>query len=267
MEYLIFIIPIVICFSSLIIQLICAIRRMQKAEKARVEKIAAEAEARNLREQERARRRIEAEEERRRREEQKALQREQQRRIAEETRKLREQEMSEHQQMIAEQRRLMTASLRYKILCRDGFRCVICGASASDGVKLHVDHIIPVSKGGKTEASNLRTLCERCNLGKGDKIEYVSALSAITHPVTPTPLPMSEGNVESYQNLSKSSAICTLNAFGIRYVDNTDRGGCLWIELTPVSATLMHDKTIDGKEIRIAQHSKAFSNAPAMYIK
>ena len=65
------------------------------------------------------------------------------------------------------QRALMTDKLRYQVLCRDGHRCVLCGASAKDGVKLHVDHIIPVSKGGKTELSNLRTLCERCNLGKG----------------------------------------------------------------------------------------------------
>lgn len=65
------------------------------------------------------------------------------------------------------QRSLMTDKLRYQVLNRDHHRCVICGASANDGVKLHVDHIIPVSKGGKTELSNLRTLCERCNLGKG----------------------------------------------------------------------------------------------------
>lgn len=71
----------------------------------------------------------------------------------------------------AYQRSIMTDSLRYDILRRDGFRCQLCGATAKDGVKLHVDHIIPVSKGGKTEPSNLRTLCERCNLGKRDKIE------------------------------------------------------------------------------------------------
>ena len=65
------------------------------------------------------------------------------------------------------QRSLMTDKLRYKIMKRDNFRCVICGASQKDGVKLHVDHIIPVSKGGKTIESNLRTLCDRCNLGKG----------------------------------------------------------------------------------------------------
>ena len=70
------------------------------------------------------------------------------------------------------ERAKMSDSLRYKVLTRDGHRCVICGASASDGVKLHVDHILPVSKGGKTEMSNLRTLCERCNLGKSDSYNY-----------------------------------------------------------------------------------------------
>ena len=69
------------------------------------------------------------------------------------------------------QRRIMTDSLRYDVMKRDGFRCVICGQTAKDGVKLHVDHIRPVSKGGKTELSNLRTLCSTCNMGKRDKYD------------------------------------------------------------------------------------------------
>ncbi len=69
------------------------------------------------------------------------------------------------------ERAKMSDSLRYSILKRDGFKCQICGATAQEGAKLHVDHIIPVSKGGKTVASNLRTLCDRCNIGKSDKIE------------------------------------------------------------------------------------------------
>lgn len=69
------------------------------------------------------------------------------------------------------QRSIMTDSLRYEILRRDEFRCQLCGATAQGGAKLHVDHIIPVSKGGKTEKCNLRTLCDQCNLGKKDKIE------------------------------------------------------------------------------------------------
>ena len=66
----------------------------------------------------------------------------------------------------------MSPSLRYEIMKRDGFRCVLCGREASDGVKLEVDHILPVSKGGKTVKSNLRTLCLECNRGKSNKYDF-----------------------------------------------------------------------------------------------
>lgn len=68
----------------------------------------------------------------------------------------------------AYERSLLTPSLRYKILQRDKMRCTICGRGQEDGVKLHVDHIKPVSKGGRTVPENLRTLCQDCNLGKSD---------------------------------------------------------------------------------------------------
>lgn len=74
------------------------------------------------------------------------------------------------QYQIKIERSKMTDSLRYDILKRDNFRCQICGSTAQDEVKLHVDHIIPVSKGGLTIESNLRTLCDRCNMGKSNKI-------------------------------------------------------------------------------------------------
>ena len=52
------------------------------------------------------------------------------------------------------------------------FRIIqICGVTSKDGAKLHVDHIIPVSKGGKTVMSNLQTLCEQCNIGKSNKTD------------------------------------------------------------------------------------------------
>lgn len=69
------------------------------------------------------------------------------------------------------ERAKMTQSLRYDILKRDHFRCQICGRSASDDVTLEVDHIIPISKGGKTVPDNLRTLCKDCNRGKRNKFE------------------------------------------------------------------------------------------------
>ena len=67
------------------------------------------------------------------------------------------------------ERAKMTKSLRYDILRRDNFTCQICGATQKDGAKLQVDHIKPVSRGGKTVANNLRVLCGDCNLGKSSK--------------------------------------------------------------------------------------------------
>lgn len=67
------------------------------------------------------------------------------------------------------ERAMMNDQLRYDVLKRDKYKCKICGTSAQDGAKLHVDHIIPVSKGGKTTISNLQTLCDRCNIGKSNK--------------------------------------------------------------------------------------------------
>jgi hypothetical protein len=54
---------------------------------------------------------------------------------------------------------------RFKILARDNFTCQYCGRSAPD-VRLHVDHVIPVCKGGTAEEQNLKTACEDCNMGK-----------------------------------------------------------------------------------------------------
>ena len=73
----------------------------------------------------------------------------------------------------------MTDKLRYSILKRDGFKCKICGRTAEDGIKLHVDHIIPVSKGGETVLNNLRTLCETCNRGKSDEIDHHISIQSI----------------------------------------------------------------------------------------
>lgn len=62
--------------------------------------------------------------------------------------------------------------LRFQVLVRDGFTCRYCGASPQKDttVTLHIDHIIPWSKGGKTTLDNLQTLCADCNLGKSNLI-------------------------------------------------------------------------------------------------
>lgn len=57
---------------------------------------------------------------------------------------------------------------RFRIFSRDNFTCRYCGRQ-SDVVPLHVDHIIPVCKGGTSDDENLITSCADCNLGKGGK--------------------------------------------------------------------------------------------------
>jgi len=67
----------------------------------------------------------------------------------------------------------MTPTVRYRIMERDNFQCVVCGARSEDSVKLVVDHLFPVSKGGETVDGNLQTLCQECNKGKGGRIPKV----------------------------------------------------------------------------------------------
>ncbi|MFK8910093.1 HNH endonuclease signature motif containing protein [Streptomyces sp. YS-3] len=48
-------------------------------------------------------------------------------------------------------------------------RCAQCGDTPlDDGVKLVVDHKIPVAWGGNNELENLQPLCEQCNAEKRD---------------------------------------------------------------------------------------------------
>lgn len=67
------------------------------------------------------------------------------------------------------QRKLMTKDLRKAIMERDNYTCQICGKYMPDGIGLQIDHIIPVSKGGKTIPSNLQVLCSKCNGKKSNK--------------------------------------------------------------------------------------------------
>lgn len=68
--------------------------------------------------------------------------------------------------------RVISSKLRYQVLKRDNFKCCACGASPAKDttVELHIDHIIPWSKGGETTIDNLQTLCSACNLGKSDSL-------------------------------------------------------------------------------------------------
>lgn len=67
-------------------------------------------------------------------------------------------------------RRSPGVRLRWRVLERDRFTCVGCGATPAltPGTVLHVDHIVPFSRGGSSAFENLQTLCDQCNYGKSN---------------------------------------------------------------------------------------------------
>lgn len=59
-------------------------------------------------------------------------------------------------------------AVRYQALKAGGGKCCLCGRSAHDGIKLHVDHIKPKSIYPELmyDVDNLQVLCDECNVGK-----------------------------------------------------------------------------------------------------
>ena len=74
---------------------------------------------------------------------------------------------SEGSDIIKYKRRLagyISLKKRLAIFKRDNFKCCYCGSNK----QLTIDHICPITKGGKSATSNLQTLCDKCNAGKKD---------------------------------------------------------------------------------------------------
>lgn len=58
---------------------------------------------------------------------------------------------------------------RAEIIERDKGRCWICKKYVAKSL-IHLDHVIPLSKGGAHHPSNVKVACKSCNEWKGDRI-------------------------------------------------------------------------------------------------
>lgn len=60
-------------------------------------------------------------------------------------------------------------TVRYQALKKHGATCMLCGAKASEGAKICVDHIKPraLYPALELDLNNLQILCDECNRGKG----------------------------------------------------------------------------------------------------
>lgn len=63
-------------------------------------------------------------------------------------------------------RETIPAHIRRDVFERDGHVCVYCGDTIGP---FHLDHVHPVSRGGRSEADNLVVACGSCNMSKGAK--------------------------------------------------------------------------------------------------
>lgn len=61
-----------------------------------------------------------------------------------------------------------TAAEARAILLAQSYRCAYCDADLRK-VRRHLDHVVPISRGGRNDRANLQYLCQPCNLSKGAK--------------------------------------------------------------------------------------------------
>jgi 5-methylcytosine-specific restriction endonuclease McrA len=86
-------------------------------------------------------------------------------------------------------RTLIIKFSRQNVYIRDGGRCQYCGSLFSER-DLTYDHVVPRSKGGETEWTNVVTCCTRCNLKKGGRTPEEAGMSLIRKPKPPIWIPL-----------------------------------------------------------------------------
>lgn len=79
----------------------------------------------------------------------------------------------------------MPAFTRFNVYLRDEWQCQYC-AQHFRTHELTFDHVIPRSKGGKTNWENIVAACRPCNSFKGDKMPSAISMHPIKTPIEPT---------------------------------------------------------------------------------
>jgi 5-methylcytosine-specific restriction endonuclease McrA len=80
-------------------------------------------------------------------------------------------------------RRMGIPLTRRSLLSRDHYTCQYCGATEQP---LTIDHVVPRSRGGKTEWTNVVAACATCNRRKADKLLHEARMTLRSKPVKPT---------------------------------------------------------------------------------
>lgn len=73
---------------------------------------------------------------------------------------------------------------RGNIYLRDGNRCQYCGKKFASS-ELSLDHVVPISRGGKSTWENVVCACLPCNVRKGNKLLTECEMKLIRQPARP----------------------------------------------------------------------------------
>jgi 5-methylcytosine-specific restriction endonuclease McrA len=75
------------------------------------------------------------------------------------------------------------------VLVRDNHRCQYCGKKYAAS-KLTVDHVVPRSRAGRSNWTNVVTACMDCNTRKGGRLPWEVGMKLMRQPVIPRKNPV-----------------------------------------------------------------------------
>jgi 5-methylcytosine-specific restriction endonuclease McrA len=95
------------------------------------------------------------------------------------------------------------------VIIRDNHTCAYCGVKKTSG--LTIDHVIPRSKGGKSEFENVVACCFNCNNRKDNRTPSESKMYLKIKPYAPT---IMEFVIKSIRNSGMEETLAELEALG-----------------------------------------------------
>jgi len=73
---------------------------------------------------------------------------------------------------------------RKNVLLRDNFKCQYCGEVFPPSL-LTLDHVLPLSQGGKTQWDNVVAACKACNIKKANRSPAEAGMNLLKRPIIP----------------------------------------------------------------------------------
>ena len=78
----------------------------------------------------------------------------------------------------------ISAALRQQVVQRAAGRCEYCRLSQQgQEATFHIDHVMPVARGGKTHLDNLALACVSCSLRKAARLDAIDPQSSRSVPL------------------------------------------------------------------------------------